>query len=464
MPPQHHHHHHPHPRPSKMNPTKDEVRSIDSFPERITYVLSALKIACGCFLIVLGTLALYQKASYSRASAGIWGGIMVVISGVIGIFTVRMKSSRISYVLIFLVACILAIIADVLVIIYSATGLAKDSGYPGGFVQDELTGELIPVSQVNIPAREKAMLVNLLLIIAGVLEVLLTLPSAIICLREICQCYSPELLLPDQRHNDWLMSWIGNQHNPVFYSSASGMPFNKIPPPHMMMSRATPPFVLLPSEHSSAGPPLPSPIYQSPRESGRRKSNPPPPHNINHYQRARSPKPSSRSSGRASKNLPNLIPAPYPPLEIYPPHFYYSPGPVPPPYPSPGSNLSHPSMAQLIPVFSSPEDFFDSPYQPQFYSPRHRSNRPHQHSSRKRSRSKSGQDRNRKKKSKAPSGLSDSDLDKTYTGLDRELAEEFIEQTMDPAIVVAQPDHAKLLVSSSNAQSPMSGTEGSEAW
>ena len=35
-----------------------------------------------------------------------------------------------------------------------------------------------------------------------------------------------------------------------------------------------------------------------------------------------------------------------------------------------------------------------------------------------------------------PLGPTDSDLDKTYTGLDRELAEEFIEQTMDPAIVL----------------------------
>lgn len=37
------------------------------------------------------------------------------------------------------------------------------------------------------------------------------------------------------------------------------------------------------------------------------------------------------------------------------------------------------------------------------------------------------------KESKRKSGLSDSDLDRTYTGLDRELAEEFIEQTMDPS-------------------------------
>ena len=37
------------------------------------------------------------------------------------------------------------------------------------------------------------------------------------------------------------------------------------------------------------------------------------------------------------------------------------------------------------------------------------------------------------KVSKRKNGPSDSDLDRTYTGLDRELAEEFIEQTMDPS-------------------------------
>ena len=90
---------------------------------------------------------------------------------------------------------------------------------------------------------------------------------------------------------------------------------------------------------------------------------------------------------------------------------------------------------------------------------------------RKRGRSKSnGRDGRKVKKRNGPT---DSDLDRTYTGLDRELAEEFIEQTMDPAIVLERSN-----VSTSNApqgqshasgagspSSPgiMSGTE-SEAW
>jgi len=67
---------------------------------------------------------------------------------------------------------------------------------------------------------------------------------------------------------------------------------------------------------------------------------------------------------------------------------------------------------------------------------------------RKRSRSKSQPKENSNKRKKTRKGPTDSDIEKTYTGMDRELAEEFIEQTMDPGVGVDQT---------------MSGTE-SEAW
>ena len=61
--------------------------------------------------------------------------------------------------------------------------------------RDQVSGDLIPVSQVNIPARDMAMLANLMLIILGILEVIFTLPSFIICLREVCYCYSDSEVL-----------------------------------------------------------------------------------------------------------------------------------------------------------------------------------------------------------------------------------------------------------------------------
>ena len=106
------------------------------YPRRVTYVLASLKIATGCGLVALGAVALYLKASYAGSAAGLWTGIIVVISGVLGAFSVRRNSTRRAYVILFFAACVVAIVADVLVIIYAATGLARDSGFPGGFVRD----------------------------------------------------------------------------------------------------------------------------------------------------------------------------------------------------------------------------------------------------------------------------------------------------------------------------------------
>ena len=69
----------------------------------------------------------------------------------------------------FFASCGASLVVTVLVIIYAATGLARDSGFPGGFIRDSDSGELVPVSQINLPTREGAMIVNLLLIILGVL-------------------------------------------------------------------------------------------------------------------------------------------------------------------------------------------------------------------------------------------------------------------------------------------------------
>ena len=75
----------------------------------------------------------------------------------------------------------------------------------------------------------------------GVLDILLSLPSVIICLREICQCYNPTKLWAAQRRaaamggagyhhhqsaaaeggagGEWGNSWMGGQQNNIFYRS-----------------------------------------------------------------------------------------------------------------------------------------------------------------------------------------------------------------------------------------------------
>ncbi len=482
----------------------NDIRGI-FYPRRLTYTLAFLKMAAGCGLVLMGAMALYLKASYSRSAAGLWAGIIVIISGVLGAFTVKMNASRI-YVLLFFTSCAVSLIADVLVIIYAATGLAKDSGFPGGFIRDEISGDLIPVSQVNIPAREKAMLANLLLIILGVLEVLFTLPSAIICLREVCLCYSDEVVMALNRAayaataeqiyepripNDWLLSWLGQQQQPppppsrqpIYFSGTSGIPFaTKVPPsyaghPHLITPGG---YVLLPSpEHSHSG--GSHSRQQSPRDSnasGRTGQQ---------QRRSRSPNPgrsssAHRASGRMASSIPHRSHSQShshyaAPLEIYAPspatHFYIAAAGSPHAmsYPSPGSNFSHPASVPLVPIHGAPppwifggagvEDYGDyyqqirppPPPQAFHYGRPRRSSRPRSAGRTASAAAAATTDPPGPKKRLAKRGPTDSDLDKTYTGLDRELAEEFIEQTMDPNALLDRKTAGSKSVGSSRVHS-----------
>ena len=140
-------------------------------------------------LIGLGAAAIVQHAGYAGHAAGIWDGVLVIISGVLGAYTVRTRALRV-YVILFLVSSLINLLTSILLIIYSATGLAQDANEPYG-VEKSDSGDLVPVSEINITSREAGMLINTLLIILGFLDIIFSLPSVILCLRELCDCYDP---------------------------------------------------------------------------------------------------------------------------------------------------------------------------------------------------------------------------------------------------------------------------------
>ena len=437
------------------------------YPRKAITVLSILKLILGGGLVILGALALYQKASYARLASGLWSGFILFLSGVFGIFSVKMSASK-PYVWAFFATCSMSIIATVLVIIYSATGLARDAGLPGGFVRDPETGDLVPVTEADFPPREGAMFINLGLIILGVLDIFCTLPCCIFCLRELCDCYSgvsggSSLGLldhpgPHHHHhedpNEWFMSYM-NPNN-IYFSQASGVPMPykySAPPPYptiLSVPQSTPPFMIYPPE-ASAGP---SPSGRRSRsQSGRN------PDSSGSEKRTRSKSPRSTAAegtggGRRGHQQPQqqyLVPAP---LELYYPY-------VPPPMPSYGG------LPPPYPTWGNPMDY-EAYYNPQFYyyndmlyaqpgQQRGRRSTSSRASKRPRSKSRGGggppaetpNSEMRRPKKKTKKGPTDSDIEKTYTGLDRELAEEFIESTMaDPAVM---------------ERTVVSGTE-SEAW
>ena len=406
------------------------------FPYRLTATLAALKVVSGCLLVGLGAAAMVQQAGYSRQATGIWAGVVVIISGVLGAWTIRTGALRGS-VIGFLLSSVLSLISSVVVIIYSATGLARDASQPYGLRRDEDGNLVVWEEGVIVPNREAAMLINTLLIIMGVLDVIFSLPSIIISLREVCQCYNPSLLLPPPApppRKD-LMAWLGQQPTGVFYSPSSGIPYHTMPP-MAPFPRANPPYMHLPSEPSIR----PSPHSRGGEERRRRGGD---------EERRREEKGEKEERKRQRSKSPgvhhhhSVHPQPnlfYPPMELYAPFYPAYPG--------------HPSPSSLPPYYGPPPWLYE-------WDPQHREDQQRLHRReerrrakerelRKRSRSKSSGPRESSggHKSKRQKGPTDSDIEKSYTGMDRDLAEEFIEQTMDPAILIDQT---------------MSGTE-SEAW
>ena len=382
------------------------------FPFKLTATLSALKIVCGCMLVGLAAAAIIQSAGLAWKAAGIAGGIVVIISGVLGAYSVRTGANR-QYVILFFLSCLSSLIASVTVIIYSATGLAQDANTPYGGRED---GEANSLRK----SREAAMLINTVLIIVSFLDIIFSLPSIIITLRELCQCYNPSLLVPGPGRSagarkDWLMSWLGHQP-PVFYSPTSAIPYAKMPgsPFRPVMTRTSPPFVQIPSEPSQSQPAS----RQSPRDGQARQVRP--------RQRSKSPNPRHhhqvhhhRAGYQAPHHHHHLHPPPphpaYAPYEIFAPLYHHHPAHL----------LAYPhTMGWVL----GPPDWDQQIYQDRRYQERHQ-DRSDRSERTKRSRSKS-QSKDSKRK-KARPGPTDSDIEKTYTGRDRELAEEFIEQTME---------------------------------
>ena len=74
--------------------TLTNQQSASYFPYRLTATLAALKVVSGCLLVGLGAAAMVQQAGYSRQATGIWTGVVVIISGVLGAWTIRTGALR----------------------------------------------------------------------------------------------------------------------------------------------------------------------------------------------------------------------------------------------------------------------------------------------------------------------------------------------------------------------------------
>ena len=141
-------------------------RNVKFFPFRLTATLAALKIVGGSMMVGLGVAALIQGATYANKVASIYGGVLVILSGVFGAFSVRTNAFKV-YVFCFLVSSIVSLVSSVLVIIYAASGLAVDSNLPHSPAVKSNVGDSVKTFFIRDNNKEAAMFINTLIIIMG---------------------------------------------------------------------------------------------------------------------------------------------------------------------------------------------------------------------------------------------------------------------------------------------------------
>ncbi|KAK2714531.1 uncharacterized protein LOC136039754 [Artemia franciscana] len=199
------------------------------FPAKLALALGMAKVLMGLLFIAFGVLAIFEKATYSQLGSGLWGGAMIIVCGFLGLVAGKNHRSMV-YIVSFLITSLLELAIVGLVLVFTTTGLIKDYNTPMGFFIDkEDNGK--PVEFLGkIPLRQRAVIVNAVLVALATLEIFLALASVAICARETCHCSKMNSTLIGSRANlleidtspegrakaDRLATWIRQQ---TFYQN-----------------------------------------------------------------------------------------------------------------------------------------------------------------------------------------------------------------------------------------------------
>jgi len=219
------------------------------FPAKVALALGMAKCFLALLLLAFGALALWEQAAMSYLGSGLWCGAVVALSGLMGIMAAQ-RSNNLVYIVSFLLMSVLSLAAIGLLLIFAATGLARDSDAPYGYFVDQEDGSAVEILG-TVALRQRAVIINAVLVALGVVETMASLASIVICLREVCQCYTsrqlgdkasslPNLLTADrspegQARAYRLLRWLGAQNRTLhpphpphpprqLYHSRSAMP------------------------------------------------------------------------------------------------------------------------------------------------------------------------------------------------------------------------------------------------
>ncbi|KAI9562879.1 hypothetical protein GHT06_010333 [Daphnia sinensis] len=157
------------------------------FPARLALALGMAKTLLGVLLVAFGALALWEQASMSYLGSGLWTGAVVVLSGLMGIMAGQ-KRTNLIYIVAYLLMSVLALAAIGLLLIFAATGLARDTDAPHGYFVDQEEGSRVEFLG-TVPLKQRAIIINAVLVALGTLSTIVSLAAVVICLREACLCY-----------------------------------------------------------------------------------------------------------------------------------------------------------------------------------------------------------------------------------------------------------------------------------
>ena len=114
------------------------------FPAKLALGISLFKVILGVMVISFGVLALHHEAALSAIGAGFWSGCVILLSGILGI----MASKRVGhpvYLLSFMCLSILSVAVSGMLIIFVATGLARDNDGNRAYYVDEVSESIFRI-------------------------------------------------------------------------------------------------------------------------------------------------------------------------------------------------------------------------------------------------------------------------------------------------------------------------------
>ncbi|XP_053642654.1 uncharacterized protein [Cherax quadricarinatus] len=445
------------------------------FPAKLALSLSLFKLLMAIFMVALGALALILHATLSNLGVGLWAGAVVGLCGFLGVCASRRPYAHV-YVVSFMCVAILCLASSGLLIILSATAWARDNHLPTAvFIEQETQEEVEVLGEVLL--GRPAVLVSGALVLLGVIDCIVSLACITVSAREACGLYTKgedaaQGLSEGHNRKERLYRWLGQQKTIFPIGSSSS-------PPRMVSSVSQ--FVPLSSSDSSSSA-TPRKTSADPSAASSLPSSTD--HRVHHHtgnSTLAAPshlsssikgsgnkvapssavqsilKPSSQplagsSVPPSSKHTPTHshdrqqslhahMQVAYPHLH-HPLHTHLHPHQIshhiPPKAPVHVHQYSHPPTHHYPAHVAHPSLYYPhlvTPMMPHFHPDQdpHQLARKHKKEGKKR-KDKAG--KKEKKKGKKNKELTDEQIEKTYTGLDREIAEEFIDSTMEPSVSI----------------------------